>query len=441
MTIEALYFDDEFSSGFTPADQIYAISKLASAENTTSVFSLPDDSGVANLTLPRNIKQAVVSIIASGNGAEEFWFANVPSDYTNTFPSPLGSLSGYGPFREVQLLIDGQLAGVEWPFPILFSGGVDPGAWRPIVGIDTYDLPTFEIDVTPWLSLLCDGQEHEFQIQVVGFDDYTEDDIGAVGSNWYVAGSVFVWLDETVNQTAAGDITISTPSPDFDYSPVLAATVSDNGTVTNSSFWFSLAVERTLSISSVIGTAEGNKTVSWCQQISFKSIQNLTNEALNQYTSMVTAGSYSGSASTIKSTYQYPLELYSSYDVSAEGPVTNPGSVFCMVDRSLLTEGVALLPFMSGLVVGSEAFTTRQNVTSMYYWNDTIVEGTGDNNTCDGAAWLSFSGAPGFEDGISEFGQYLQELDDSWVEDKSEWGTISVPSTEPLPYVVGEPIV
>ncbi|KAK9422922.1 putative Peptide N-acetyl-beta-D-glucosaminyl asparaginase amidase A-domain-containing protein [Seiridium unicorne] len=439
ITIEALYFNDVYSAGFTPAEKIYPISKLASAENTTSVFSLPDDSGNVNLTLPRNIKQAVVSVIASGNGAEEFWFTNVPNDYTNTFPSPLGTLSGYGQFREVQLLIDGQLAGVEWPFPILFSGGVDPGAWRPIVGIDTYDLPTFEIDITPWLSILCDGQQHEFQLKVVSFDDYAEDKIGTVGSNWYVAGSIFVWLDETVDQTKAGAITISTPAPDFEYLPVLGTTISDNGTVTNASFWFSLAAGRRLSISSTLETTYGNVTVSWDQNISFLSIQNLTNEALNQSTSMITQGNYSGSVSNIVSNYQYPLNLYSSYDVSADGAVTNPGSVFCMVDRSLLADGILLLPFMSGLIVGEEIHATRQNVTSMYYWNDTIVEGTGDNNTCDGAAWLSFSGAPGTEAGVTEFAQYLQERDDAWVDNKSGWNTIAVPSTEPLPYVEGKP--
>ncbi|KAH8196210.1 hypothetical protein TruAng_009626 [Truncatella angustata] len=435
VTLEALYFDDIYAEGFRPAEEIYPISKQASTENTTSVFSLPGDSGSVNLTLPRNIKQAVVSIIASGNGAEEFWFANVPSDYTNTFPSPLGSLSGYGPFREVQLLIDGQLAGVEWPFPILFSGGVDPGAWRPIVGIDTYDLPTSEIDVTPWLSVLCDGDEHEFQLLVVGFDDFAEDKIGAVGSNWYVAGSLFVWLDETVNQTKAGEISISAPTTHFDYDAVLDTATSDDGAITNTSFWFSLAAERRISISSTIETLEGNKTVSWDQHITFTSIQNLTNEALNQSTSMSTKGSYSGAFSDIVSTYEYPLNLYSSYDVSADGPVTNPGSVFCTADRSLLTGGVMLLPFMTGLVVGTESFATRQNVTSMYYWNDTIVEGTGDNNTCEGSAWLSFSGTPGSNAGVREFSQYLQELNDSWVERKQGWSTIQVPSTELLLYV------
>jgi hypothetical protein len=139
-------------------------------------------------------------VLASGNGQEEFWYTNVPSTNINTFPSNPGWLYGFSPFREIQLFIDGQLAGVNWPFPLLFTGGVDPGLWRPIVGIGAYDLPSFEIDVTPWLGALCDGKSHTFEINVVGYDEQIGG-IGDVGENWYVSGAVFVWLDGNSNQT------------------------------------------------------------------------------------------------------------------------------------------------------------------------------------------------------------------------------------------------
>ena len=62
----------------------------------------------------------------------------------STFEAVDGTLYGYSPFREVQILIDGQLAGVQWPFPVIFTGGVVPGLWRPIVGIDAFDLRAME---------------------------------------------------------------------------------------------------------------------------------------------------------------------------------------------------------------------------------------------------------------------------------------------------------
>lgn len=71
----------------------------------------------------------------------------MPQSDVDTFPR-YGGLYGYSPLREVQLLIDGMLAGVAWPFPTIFTGGVVPGLWRPIVGIEAFDLKEYEVDIT-----------------------------------------------------------------------------------------------------------------------------------------------------------------------------------------------------------------------------------------------------------------------------------------------------
>lgn len=439
ITLEALYYDDKYSEGFHPAELIYPISNLTSAENQTSVFSLPDDDGSVTLTLPRNIKTAVVSLMASGNSAEEFWYTNVPSEYVDTFSSNEGWLYGYSPFREVQLLIDDQIAGVSWPFPILFTGGVDPGLWRPVVGIDTYDLPSFEIDVTTWLSLLCDGQEHTFKIQVVGFDNSSEGKIGVVGQNWWVTGTIFVWLDATVNHTVAGNITSKVSAPVFEYVPQLDTTVSSNGSITNQSLWLSLSARRDISISSTITSNNGTKsTVSWNQELYFSNIQNMTNPAYNQSLTMVSSGNYSGSFSDgSASTYSYPLNLYSAYVIAETDDQLS--SVFCMIDRSLLSDATSALPILTGISLGSESLATRQNVTSFYAWNETIVEGIEDLDTCHGETWFSYSGVPSIKEGVTGYSRYLVEEDDSLAFDEEAWATMAVPLTEPLPIVDGEP--
>jgi hypothetical protein len=84
--LEALYFNDRYED-LDPAHVIYPISALQSSQNTSSVMSLPKDNGTVSIDFPRNVKNAVVSIMASGNSAEEFWYTNVPSEYVNTFPS------------------------------------------------------------------------------------------------------------------------------------------------------------------------------------------------------------------------------------------------------------------------------------------------------------------------------------------------------------------
>ncbi|KAH9896209.1 hypothetical protein F4778DRAFT_772133 [Xylariomycetidae sp. FL2044] len=450
VTLEALYFDDEYTGegGFHPADAIYALSSRSSAQNTTSLFSLPSDDASVALALPRNARTAVVSLAASGSGAEEFWFTNVPSPYVATFPANAGWLYGHGAFREVQLSIDGQLAGVSWPFPVLFTGGVDPGAWRPIAGIDAFELPTFEIDVTPWLGLLADGREHSFALRVVGFDSAAEGGVGTVGENWWVSGSVFVWLDDddadaVDHQTTAEGFSSQISGPAFDFRSVIGTTVAENGTVTNSSLYLALTANRSVTVSSTIRSGDGGppRHVSWVQELSYSNIQNMSDLAFNQSLALVSSGRYAGSFSDVVSRYTYPLNLYSDYDVESEGATTSPGAVFCMVDRSKVTEGIPTLPFLTGISTGPETFRTRQNVTSDYKWNETIVEGSEGRDTMDGAVWLSYSGTPGRTAGVVQYHRYAREKNDTVIEDQTGWSVIDVPSTMPLPYLEGVPPV
>ncbi|GAP90132.1 putative peptide-N4-(N-acetyl-beta-glucosaminyl) asparagine amidase A [Rosellinia necatrix] len=440
-TLEALYFDDvyEGEGGLHPADHIYAISTHSSSSNTTSLFSLPGDSGAVDLTLPRNVRAAVVSIMASGNAAEEFWFTNVPTEYVNTFPGNEGWLYGYSPFREVQLLIDSELAGVSWPFPILFTGGVDPGAWRPIVGIDAYELPSFEIDVTPWLGLLTDGDPHTFTLRVVGWDTLAEDGIGPVGENWWVSGSVFVWIDREHEETTVEGFEREAPPPLFDFQPTLGVYTAEDGIMANTSFHYTLKASRSLKVSSKITTGGRSRTVSWSQNVSYSNTQNMTDFAFNQSLAMVSSGRHTSSASDVVSSYTYPMNLFSAYKVQSEGATTNPGSVLCLVDRSKLTDGVSILPFLTGTSTGAETLKTRQNVTSNYHWNSTIVEGTAGLDTMDGEMWFSSSSSSGLKGGVRGYHHYAKEKDDALVVDRRGWGTIPVPSTEPLPIVEGEP--
>ena len=43
---------------------------------------------------------------------------------------PPNTSFGGGPFREVRLLVDGQVAGVAYPYATIFTGGIIPTAWR-----------------------------------------------------------------------------------------------------------------------------------------------------------------------------------------------------------------------------------------------------------------------------------------------------------------------
>lgn len=201
VTITALYYNDLGGTGaINPPDAILPISSKSSGQNTTSVFSLPDGNASVSLTFPRNVERAVVSVFASGNGNEEFWYTDVPADFLKTFGNT-SFANGYGPWREVQVLIDGKLAGFVWPEPVIFTGGISPGLWVPIVGLNTYDLGSTDVDISPWLGTLCDGKPHVFELKIVGYNSSSDTRLGTVAQNWWVSGEVFLWLDEGGNQT------------------------------------------------------------------------------------------------------------------------------------------------------------------------------------------------------------------------------------------------
>ena len=307
------------------ADTILPISAEQSGANMGSAFTVPSQNASVSYTLPQNVERAVVSLSACGQIAEEFWYTNVFSSDIHTFESTAGTLYGYGPFREVQLLIDGQLAGVSWPFPVIFTGGIVPGLWRPIVGIDAFDLRQHEIDVTPWLPLLCDGALHTFEIRVAGLND---DGAGhptlseSVGSYWVVTGTIFLFLGADRSITTGSMPTIDIPAPQIQVS----SSVTTNSTGANQTLTYNTAVMRDISITSTVKTSSGSRPATWTQQLSYSSFNSLTSQGFVQSTSQNTTGTDT-SSSGYSTTYNYPITVNSSFSVDAAGDVGINGTL------------------------------------------------------------------------------------------------------------------
>ena len=301
------------------ADTILAISAKQSGMNKASAFSLPSQNATVSYKIPQNVKKAVVSLSACGQIAEEFWYTNVFSSDVNTFESTAGTLNGFGPFREVQLLIDGQLAGVSWPFPVIFTGGIVPGFWRPIVGIDAFDLRQHEIDVTPWLPLLCDGASHTFEIRVVGLND---DGNGhatiseSVGSYWVVTGTIFLFLGRDGVVTTGSQPSIDAPPPVV----WISSHIATDSSGANQNLTYATAATRRISISSTIKSSDNSQLATWSQTLSYRSFNALTDQGFVQYTEQKTYGS-DLSASGYANTYSYPLTVESSFSVDAAGEI------------------------------------------------------------------------------------------------------------------------
>jgi hypothetical protein len=136
------------------------------------------------LTTPRNSERILAEVYAtgSGGGCEEFWYLSAPG------PAPYSCKADGGPYREVQIKVDGQLAGIAAPFPHVWTGGwSNPFLWYVTPGPRAFDVKPIEYDLTPFAGLLNDGRPHRVEVSVLGVPEGQ--------SGWSAPVNVLVWQD------------------------------------------------------------------------------------------------------------------------------------------------------------------------------------------------------------------------------------------------------
>jgi hypothetical protein len=101
------------------------------------------------VSLPDDITTATLDLYAVGQINDEFWWGLTPA------------------FREIEVSVDGKPAGVVWPYPYVYTGGVNPLIWRPLTGIHTMDIPSYRLDLTPFAGLLSASGAHMVSLTVV----------------------------------------------------------------------------------------------------------------------------------------------------------------------------------------------------------------------------------------------------------------------------------
>ncbi|KAI0551151.1 peptide N-acetyl-beta-D-glucosaminyl asparaginase amidase A-domain-containing protein [Xylaria curta] len=387
------------SGSHRPADLIIPVSQRLSAEGKPSQFVYPAQEAKSIVgDFPRNANRAVVTVDVKGQGNEEFWWSNVLQSATDAFDDTYGgAYPGYSPFREVQVLIDGHLSGVSWPFPVIYTGGVVPQLHRPIVGIQAFDIAEHEIDVSPFLPLLCDGGSHTFEIKILGLvdDGASSAELSTTTDDeWYVTAKIFIWLDDDTGAITTGSLgNLYTSVPTI----ALTQRLTQNATGANETLEYNLAVSRSLAVSSYVKTQKTEGTVTWSQSLSYSNIGGVSgfgNNNLNTF-SISGADAATGPATNYAMSYAYPLFANSTANVSPEGNLT----LWAQVDQGLYVEvrGDAVLPsglegFLAlGKITTAEGSILRtwRNGTANYYR-------PGDNSYSTGAGRthqvFSFSG-------------------------------------------------
>ncbi|MFK4066986.1 peptide-N4-asparagine amidase [Streptomyces sp. NPDC029674] len=149
------------------------------------IIPLGDGTTGTTLTTPRNSERIVAEVYAtgSGGGCEEYWYLTVPD------AAPYSCKADGGPYREVQVKVDGRLAGIAAPFPTVWTGGwSNPFLWYVVPGPRAFDIKPIEYDLTPFAGILNDGRPHRVEVSVAGVPE--------AQTGWSTPVNVMVWQDE-----------------------------------------------------------------------------------------------------------------------------------------------------------------------------------------------------------------------------------------------------
>ncbi|KAI0595418.1 hypothetical protein F4775DRAFT_569641 [Biscogniauxia sp. FL1348] len=409
LTATFLMVDNDTYVG-PPADVIIPISARKGSSNEVSQFTLPADNATNTISFPQNVKRAVFSISANGQATEEFWWSNVLQSDVYAFNETAGSLPGLSPFREVQFLIDGQIAGVQWPFPVIFTGGVVPSLHRPIVGLQAFDLREHQVDITPWLPVLCDGSDHTFTIRVAGLDDdgtssatLTE----TVNDSWYVTGKIFVWLDADGSVTTGSAPVLELGNPQI----TLSRDLTQNATGANETLTFSTAVQRTISVRANVSSQGNEGEAVWSQTLSYANAAVVAAYGFNQINNFTIAGTDVATAPSVtyRSIYAYPLYCNQTYSISPQGNLTI--NAHLIEGLELQIEGDSVFP--SGLEVfiqddkdreeDSDDTTTSSTAASLPKFSGSYLR-----TSRDGTAWFFQTGDGRNSSGFGSTNQTLR---------------------------------
>lgn len=189
--------------GKTYTDYPQKVQNVLSMRNADdgSIIHIPDT--LADVKLPYinyNTTKLHLSIITSGNAEEEFWYSNVLDELKDSFTAYGHKLSGHGSCRVVNVFLDGVRIHSSNPRPVIFTGGISPALWNPIVSDGALHIDPLSVDLTPVLPWIWDSPDSELSIEITNCldDDDKAVKLSGIGSNWITSASLSIWEDADV---------------------------------------------------------------------------------------------------------------------------------------------------------------------------------------------------------------------------------------------------
>ena len=274
-----------------------AVLPLSNAPGGAVLLASTTDTLAPSLNLPTNIERVFLDVIAQSQHDDEFWYTCVPDGVASELESCGGTA-----FRETEITIDGKAAGVAPVRPWIFTGGLDPDLWAPLPGVQTLDFAPFRVDLTPFASVLNDGNPHQVGVSVFNSNNY-----------FLVTGTLLLFLDAGSAQVS-GAVTANTlgaePHPFIKTTQKKSADGTLHAVVTTTS-------RRAYSISGFVNTSHGRVVTTLNDVINFSSteqfvvgpaafVQNITQDTLASTQTTTRAG---GAPVVAERFFNYPLTV------------------------------------------------------------------------------------------------------------------------------------
>ncbi len=286
------------------ADQVLALS--AGPQGGTVSLTTGTSTLSGTFTFPLNVQTAYLDVYAQGQSSDEFWYTCVPNDVA----TELESCTNTG-FRETEITIDGQPAGVAPVFPWIFTGGIDPFLWFPIPGVQTLNFTPYRVNLTPFAGLLSDGQPHTVSLSVYNANNY-----------FSATASVLLYTDPGSTQVT-GAVTNNTLAPP---SPVVTENINVQPTFIQGTV--DVTSKRSFAISGYVNTSHGKVSTTVAQTANFSSDQYFDITG-TKYVQNISQGTTLTSSTTVQQTgvasvvthqnYTFPLVVNISELTQSDG--------------------------------------------------------------------------------------------------------------------------
>ena len=315
------------------------------------------------LSLPTNVERAYLDIIAQSQSNDEFWYFCVPNDQTSNLES-----CGNTAFRETEIWIDGNPAGVAPVYPWIYTGGIDPYLWEPIPGVQTLDFKPYRVDLTPFAGILSDGGPHTVAVSVYNANSY-----------FLATANLLVFEDHGAKTVTGGLLTntLTEPNPVVQENIVTGAGPTYTGSVTVGS-------NRHFTISGYVNTSHGRVETTLNQTVDFLSRQEFDVNATTDIQKAQQTTTLDSDTTTTGGPNAGMVEKYFSYPLNVDYAfIVNPDGSFSQTTTSEQQDLVHVFDNPRGSKTMISDLSNHVNATDTLNWDTSgnLIGPTGAHTT------------------------------------------------------------